>query len=131
MKHLTPTESWDFLQAHPQAVFVDVRMEIEYMYVGHPPRTVNIPWYEYPDMTPDPADFARQVEREAGGDKSRPVVLICRSAKRTIPAGETLEGLGFTNVINVLEGFEGDLNDNMHRGTKGGWRHAGLPWEQM
>jgi rhodanese-related sulfurtransferase len=131
MKHLTPKESWDFLQAHPEALFIDVRMEIEYMYVGHPPRAHNIPWYEYPDMTPDPADFARQVEREAGGDKSRPVVLICRSAKRTIPAGETLEGVGFTNVINVLEGFEGDLDEHMHRGTKGGWRHAGLPWEQM
>jgi rhodanese-related sulfurtransferase len=131
MKHLSPKEAWSFLQTTPHAVFVDVRMEIEYMYVGHPPGVVNIPWYEYPDMTPDPAAFARAVEREAQGDKSRPVVLICRSAKRTIPAGETLEQAGFAQVINVLEGFEGDLDPDMHRGTQGGWRYHGLPWEQM
>jgi rhodanese-related sulfurtransferase len=131
MKHLTPPEAWLLVQSNPDAVFVDVRMEIEYMYVGHPPGVINLPWYEYPDMTPDPADFVRQVEREAKGNKSRPVVLICRSAKRMLAAGEVLEQAGFTDVINVLEGFEGDLDDNMHRGTVNGWRQRGLPWEQM
>jgi rhodanese-related sulfurtransferase len=131
MKHLPPQESWAFVQANPHALFVDVRMEIEYMYVGHPPGVINIPWYEYPDMAPDPIGFLRAVEREAKGDKSKPIVLICRSAKRTLAAGEVLEQAGFTQVINVLEGFEGDLDDNMHRGTLNGWRHAGLPWEQM
>jgi rhodanese-related sulfurtransferase len=131
MKHLSPKESWAFLQAHPQALFIDVRMEIEYMYVGHPPGVVNIPWYEYPDMMPDPVGFVRQVEHEAKGDKTRPVVLICRSAKRTLAAGEVLEQAGFTDVINVLEGFEGELDDQMHRGKTNGWRFHGLPWEQM
>jgi rhodanese-related sulfurtransferase len=131
MKHLSPKDAWAFIQANPNALFVDVRMEIEYLYVGHPPGTVNIPWYEYPDMTPSPADFAQQVERAADGDKTRPVLLLCRSARRTLPAGETLEGVGFTHVINVLEGFEGDLDEQSHRSTQGGWRFAGLPWVQM
>ena len=30
----------------------------------------------------------------------------------------------------VLNGFEGDLDDSRHRGTEGGWRFEGLPWEQ-
>ncbi|MBL8521822.1 MAG: rhodanese-like domain-containing protein, partial [Betaproteobacteria bacterium] len=30
-----------------------------------------------------------------------------------------------------LEGFEGELDDNHHRGTLGGWRKEGLPWEQV
>jgi hypothetical protein len=41
-------------------------MEIESLYVGRPPGVVNIPWYEYPDLTPNPNAFVRAVEREAG-----------------------------------------------------------------
>lgn len=130
MKHLTPREAWALLQQQPQALFVDVRMEIESLYVGRPPGVENIPWYEYPDLTPDPAAFATAVEREAG-DKTRTVVLICRSGKRTVDAGHALEAAGFTDVVNVLHGFEGELNDRFHRSTTTGWRADGLPWEQM
>ncbi len=52
-------------------LFVDVRMEIESLYVGRPPGVENIPWYEYPDLTPDPARFAAAVESEAGGKSAR------------------------------------------------------------
>jgi rhodanese-related sulfurtransferase len=131
MKHLTPTEAWDFVQRTPEALFVDVRMEVEYLYVGHPPGVVHVPWYEYPDMQPQPAAFVEKVRREAGGDASRPVVLICRSGKRTVEAGIALEEAGFTQVINVLDGFEGELDDRFHRGQLNGWRCDGLPWEQL
>lgn len=130
MRHLTPREAWALVQAQPDALFVDVRMEIESLYVGRPPRVENIPWYEYPDLTPDPARFAAAVEREAGR-KDRTVVLICRSGKRTLEAGQALEAAGFTDVAHVLHGFEGELDDRFHRSTVSGWRHDGLPWEQM
>jgi rhodanese-related sulfurtransferase len=131
MKHMTPKETWAFLQQHPEALFVDVRMEIESLYVGRPPGVHMIPWYEYPDLTPQPAAFVAAVEREAGGDKTRSVVLLCRSGKRTVEAGHSLEAAGFTDVINVLHGFEGELNDTDHRSTVNGWRFDGLPWEQL
>lgn len=134
MKHLTPTEAWQYLQAHPEALFVDVRMEIEYLYVGHPPGVVHVPWYEYPEMQAHPERFVAQVRREAGSTpapEQRPVLLICRSGKRTVEAGHALEAAGFGNVINVLHGFEGELDENFHRGRLNGWRHDGLPWEQM
>jgi rhodanese-related sulfurtransferase len=130
MKHLTPRESWQFLQDHPDALFVDVRMEIEYLYVGHPPGVVHIPWYEYPEMQAKPAQFVEQVRREAGGT-ARPVVLLCRSGRRTIDAGEALEAAGFAEVVNVLHGFEGELDEHFKRGRLNGWRFDGLPWEQM
>ena len=130
MKNLLPKEAWQLLQQRPETLFVDVRMEIESLYVGRPPGVENIPWYEYPDLTPDPARFAAAVEREAGS-KDRTVLLICRSGKRTVTAGEALEAAGFTDVINVLHGFEGDLNEGFHRSALNGWRHDGLPWEQM
>jgi rhodanese-related sulfurtransferase len=131
MKHLTPTETWNYLQATPGALFIDVRMEIEYLYVGHPPGVVHVPWYEYPEMQPHVSHFVAQVKREAGGDLSRPVVLICRSGKRTVEAGLALEAAAFSEVVNVLHGFEGDLDSRFHRGSVNGWRHDGLPWEQL
>lgn len=131
MKHLLPRDTWEFLQQTPNALFVDVRMEIESLYVGRPPGVINIPWYEYPELTPDPASFVAAVERESDGQKDRPVVLLCRSGKRTLDAGKALEAAGYTQLINVLHGFEGDLDDQFRRSTLNGWRHDGLPWEQM
>ena len=130
MRHLTPREAWALVQQQPDALFVDVRMEIESLYVGRPPGVENIPWYEYPDLSPAPERFATAVLREAG-DTARTVVLICRSGKRSADAGRALEAAGFTDVVNVLHGFEGELDDRFHRSTVSGWRFDGLPWEQM
>ena len=61
----------------------------------------------------------------------RPVVLICRSGHRSLDAGLALEKAGFADVYNVADGFEGPLDEKKHRGNVGGWRHEGLPWEQL
>lgn len=139
MKHLLPTQAWALLQDAQRAasrgggdppLFVDVRMEIEFIYVGHPPGAENIPWYEYPDMTPDPAAFVAAVEREAGS-RQRTVVLICRSGKRSGDAAKALEAAGFSDLVNVVHGFEGELDEGFKRSRINGWRFDGLPWEQM
>lgn len=130
MKHLDPRAAWEEIQRTPDALFLDVRMEIESLYVGRPPGVVHISWYEYPDLAPDEKGFVAAVEREAGR-KDRPIYLICRSGKRTVDAGQALEAAGFTQVTNIKEGFEGELDDHFHRSTTSGWRFHGLPWEQM
>lgn len=130
MKHLTPKQAWSYLQARPDALFLDVRMEIEYLYVGHPPGIVHIAWYEYPEMQPDAARFCARVLREAGS-RAHPLVLLCRSGQRSVAAAEALEAAGFEEVVNVVHGFEGDLDENLHRGRINGWRFDGLPWVQM
>jgi rhodanese-related sulfurtransferase len=127
---MSPRESWALLQSNPQCLLVDIRMEIESMYVGRPPGAVNIPWYEYPDFTPNPEQFCAQVLEEAG-TRDRPVLLICRSGQRSLEAAQTLEKHGFVDVINVVHGFEGDLDPDFHRSTLNGWRFEGLPWEQL
>jgi rhodanese-related sulfurtransferase len=131
MKNLLPKEAWALVQAMPNALFLDVRMEIESMYVGRPPGVVHVAWYEYPDFAPDAELFVRRVTQEANGDKTRPLVLICRSGKRTVDAAHALEAAGFSDVTNVLHGFEGDLDDGFQRSRINGWRFDGLPWEQM
>ena len=37
---------------------------------------------------------------------------------------------GFQECYNVAGGFEGDPNDQGHRGTVNGWKVDGLPWRQ-
>ena len=105
-------------------------MEIESMYVGRPPGVVNVPWYEYPDLQPDPLKFADTVAQEVTS-KAQPVLLICRSGKRTQDAGKALAAAGFSVVQHVVQGFEGELDENFRRSSLSGWRFEGLPWEQM
>ncbi len=127
MQHMTPQQSFDFLQANPEAVFIDVRSEMEYMFVGHPAGSMLIPWVDGPNWDIDP-NFVSHVKKAAS--VNRPVVLICRSGRRSAEAGLALEKAGLTEVYNVLNGFEGELNDQHHRNSCNGWRQAGLPWAQ-
>jgi len=46
MQHLNPKETHEFLQSHPDAVFIDCRSEFEFLFVGHPVGAILIPWYE-------------------------------------------------------------------------------------
>jgi rhodanese-related sulfurtransferase len=56
-------------------------------------------------------------------------VLLCRSGVRSIAAAKRATELGL-QAYNILEGFEGDADEEGHRGRKGGWRLRGLPWRQ-
>lgn len=129
MKHLSAKQAYDELQANPNALLIDCRTEAEYYYVGHPTDAVNIEWNTEPDFAINP-HFCDEVLRMAGR-KERPIILICRSGKRSNEAGQALIKQGFTNVRNVRDGFEGELDADHHRGTLGGWRKEGLPWRQL
>jgi rhodanese-related sulfurtransferase len=124
---LTPKQTQEFLKSNPEAVFIDIRSEIEHMFVGHPHGSMLIPWVDGPDWEINP-DFVSHVRKAAS--VNRPVVLICRSGRRSVEAGLVLEKAGLTEVYNVLHGFEGDLNENYHRNSINGWRFDGLSWAQ-
>ncbi len=127
MQHLTPKQAFEYLQSHPEAVLIDCRSEMEYLFVGHPKDAILIPWQDGPDFEINP-DFLGHARKAAS--MNRPIVLICRSGNRSRVAGAYLEKYGFPEVYNVLHGFEGDLDEHRHRGNLNGWRHDGLPWEQ-
>lgn len=129
MDHITPQQAYDELQARPNVLLIDCRTEAEFYYVGHPTDAVNIEWNTEPDYEVNP-HFCDAALRMAGR-KDRPIILICRSGKRSVDAGTALESHGFTDVRNVLDGFEGELDAEHHRGTLGGWRKCGLPWRQL
>ena len=45
-------------------------------------------------------------------------------------AAEAMTAAGFQECYNVAGGFEGDPDDQGHRGTVNGWKVDGLPWRQ-
>lgn len=129
MKHLLPKEAHDFLHKNPDALFIDVRSEMEFLFVGHPKDALHVSWNDGPDWDINP-HFVGEVKKLIGAMARRPVVLICRSGKRSEEAGLALMAAGFSDIYNVTHGFEGDLDDTHHRGSVNGWRSDGLPWEQ-
>ena len=137
VKILSATEAAEFLSQDPQAIFIDVRSHMEYLFIGHPSGAIHIPWIDEPDWVINP-DFVRELRQvllgglghEGSGSHSVAVVLICRSGKRSVEAGNLLLKEGFENVYSVADGFEGELDEHHHRSSLGGWRFEGLPWEQ-
>lgn len=127
MQHLSPKEAYDFLQANPEAVFIDVRSEMEYMFVGHPRGSILIPWVDGPEWEINPM-FVAHVRKASS--VNRPILLICRSGRRSADAGLALEHAGIQDIYNVEHGFEGDLDDTHHRNSHNGWRFDNLPWAQ-
>ena len=134
IKNITPKDAHQFLQDNPQAVLLDVRSSMEFEYIGHPIGAVHVPLMEPPTWQGDP-DFIEKVnatiETARGTNPvSVPVLALCRSGKRSETAGSLLLAAGYTEVYNILEGFEGDRDEQKHRNTSGGWRFHNLPWEQ-
>jgi rhodanese-related sulfurtransferase len=132
-RNLLPKMAVEKLQNNPQALFIDVRSKAEYKYVGYPENSILIPWIDDPDWEPNPEVFSDSVMQELDGCENllnTEIILICRSGYRSNDALKCLENKGFTQVSHVASGFEGDLDENDHRGNLNGWRHDGMPWSQ-
>jgi predicted sulfurtransferase len=41
--YITAVEGWRLIQKEPHVIFIDVRSEMEFLFVGHPTGAVNIP----------------------------------------------------------------------------------------
>lgn len=124
---ITPQGAWDLVQTG-QARLLDVRTVEERSYVGRVPDSLHVAWATGTAMTRNP-HFARQVQQLVP-DKETLLILLCRSGKRSAAAAEVLTKAGYTQVLNIGEGFEGNLDADGHRGTQDGWRFHGLPWQQ-
>jgi len=137
LKNLTSLEAWDLLQNDPRAVLVDIRSNMEYLCIGHPSGAFHVPWIDEPDWKINP-NFMREIRKlmlgGIGGSltstSSPPIILLCRSGKRSEEAGELLIESEIGNVYHVTDGFEGELDKSKHRSSINGWRYNNLPWEQ-
>lgn len=133
---VTSKEAWTALSTDPAAVLVDVRTEVEWTLIGKPDLTeiAKEPVYlQWVTMQGPNQNFVAELkaaleEREVPRDA--PIYFMCQSGGRSKIAAMQCTELGFTAAYNMVEGFEGDLDEHQHRNSVSGWKVAGLPWRQ-
>jgi rhodanese-related sulfurtransferase len=126
---VTPQEAYALLQAVTGAKLVDVRTNAERDWIGRvaipEAQHAAIQWNLYPGGTPNP-DFMAQLAQTAAKDDV--LLFLCRSGVRSRHAAKLATENGYTQCFDILEGFEGDKDAELHRKTVAGWCKAGLPW---
>ena len=132
MVTITSNEAWSLLKDNPETVLLDVRSMVEWAYVGIPDlASINkdVVTIEWSKMTGQPnAAFSKQLEQAIPKDKK--LLVICRAGVRSHAACQAAEQLGYTDVYNIEDGFDGALDENGHRKSISGWCASGLPWSQ-
>jgi rhodanese-related sulfurtransferase len=122
---VTPEQAAQWM-ASGAGVLVDVRTDAEREWVGYVPGSVGLAWKQWPGMVSNGAfDDGLRAAVPAG----KKALMLCRSGARSIAAARRATELGL-EAYNILEGFEGDPDEQGHRGRTGGWRFRGLPWRQ-
>ena len=124
---LTPAEAHELLQLAPAARLVDVRTRAELDWVGRVPGAVEIEWQDYPAKQLN-VHFVQTLKHSVVTESL--LIFLCRSGQRSSAAAKTATEAGFPDCYNILEGFEGNKDANGQRNRSGGWRAAGLPWNQ-
>lgn len=121
-----PQLAWELFCTR-RAVLVDVRTPEELSYVGRIPDALHVAWATGVSQVRNPR-FLKELEAKVPKDSV--VLFLCRSGKRSAAAAQAATRAGYDSAFNVVEGFEGDLDEHRQRGVLGGWRQRGLPWIQ-
>ncbi|SLM30464.1 Rhodanese-like domain protein [Desulfamplus magnetovallimortis] len=133
-KYITAKEAYEMFQNAPENTkILDVRTFCEYVFVGHAPMAVNIPlMFLEPGLNeskklimPPNQNFITDIEKRFKKDDT--ILVMCRSGARSAACINKIASAGFTNVYNIIDGFEGDKDENGKR-TVNGWINSGAPW---
>lgn len=139
--YVTSKEAFDLWKKSPKKVkILDVRTLDEYIYIGHAPMAWNIPAFlqtkqwdtekQHFSFKLNP-DFIAHVKKVFQPDDT--ILVTCRSGGRSALAVNLMATLGYKNLYNITDGFEGDAikdPDSLYCGQrmKNGWKNAGVPW---
>lgn len=123
---IPPNEAWFLIQGG-HATLVDVRTNEERKFVGYVPESIHVAWATGTSFNRNPR-FLKELESKVGKDKI--ILLLCRSGNRSALAASAAFNAGFSQIYNILEGFEGELNEQQQRNLVNGWRSHQLPWQQ-
>lgn len=125
-ENITPARARELLDSGEGYVYIDVRSTLEFEN-GHPAGAVNIPLLHYRqgELVFNP-DFLRVVEANFSRDTR--IIVGCQIGARSVRAAEALVSVGFTEVFNVVGGFNRAC-DQEGRVVEEGWFELGLPVE--
>ncbi|MEM6847673.1 MAG: rhodanese-like domain-containing protein [Pseudomonadota bacterium] len=129
----TAQEALGVLSSDPRAQVVDVRTRPEWMFVGIPAlpggkEPILLEWQVFPAMGVN-IDFGQELAAICG-DQDAPIFFLCRSGVRSHAAAQRMIELGYTKCVNIVDGFEGPVDSDGHRGNVAGWKASGCPWRQ-
>lgn len=135
---VTPAQCWENLSQSQNAVLVDVRTQAEWSFVGVPnlqsgmQPIIGQSWQIFPTMQVDEGFVERLVAQlqDRGLDQSCQMHFLCKTGVRSLAAARAMYAAGYENTFNILGGFEGDADENSHRGKINGWKGDNLPWKQ-
>ena len=138
--YITAREAYEMWQADPERNKVlDVRTFEEYVLIGHAEMAANIP-LAFPTYNWDAnkgnysvvgnKDFIAHVSARFQPDDT--ILVMCRSGGRSAMAVNALAKVGFTQIYNIIDGFEGDKvedPESVHHGKRmrNGWKNS-APW---
>ena len=71
--------------------------------------------------------LAAQLDK-LGVARDAPILLLCAAGEQSASAVAEIAALGYTRVISIVDGFEGDRAADGQR-TVNGWKNAGLPYK--
>lgn len=128
--NLTPQEAYDAVINNDDVYILDVRTDGEFIWVGHPniENVVNISYkIEQKKQWITNPSFVSDVDSIFGAVKNTHIITMCRSGQRSVDAAIVLENAGYTNVSNMLDGFEGGGKDQYGYRTINGWKNSSLP----
>jgi rhodanese-related sulfurtransferase len=107
------------LAGRGELTIVDVRLPVEWAETGLPAGAEGVSLQN--SLTREVrGDFVADVLRAVGGDRGRPIALICARGNRSAFAQQLLAAAGFTAVADISEGMVGGANGP-------GWLARGLP----
>jgi rhodanese-related sulfurtransferase len=121
----TPAEAHEALSADPEAVYLDVRTELEFA-AGHPAGAINVPVaVANPSggMLLNP-DFQSVLESIL--PRGTAIFCGCQSGGRSQTAAKILTEMEYTSVTNIRGGF-GGVRDPSGQLLLAGWIDSGLP----
>lgn len=140
VKDADPLQTWEGLKSDPDAVLVDVRTVAEWSFVGIPDLSslqrdpILLEWKQFPTMETNEG-FAAKLLEKLGDQTPSQIYFLCRSGVRSLAAADLMIDVFAAqskNVecFNIVEGFEGDLDSQGHRGMVNGWKVKGCAWRQ-
>ncbi|MYG02598.1 MAG: rhodanese-like domain-containing protein [Acidobacteriia bacterium] len=124
LKRISPDEARDLLESGEDYIYLDVRSIPEFEQ-GHAPGAKNIPLLHRTAMGMQPnGEFVDVCERALGRDAK--IITACLKGGRSMRAAQLLQANGFTNVVDMRGGFDGESNP-MGQIVYDGWARRGLP----
>lgn len=124
IERISPEQAKEKLDSDEGHVYIDVR-DVEEFLAGHPPGAHNVPVLHRGPMGMAPnMEFVAVCE--ANYSKDQKIITGCLRGGRSLKAAQMLISAGFTAVVDMQGGFDGEMGPG-GMVVYEGWSRRGLP----